>query len=302
MTASQDFFISDTDADLVRRLVDSQFPQYGHLPIEYAATGWDNVMFRIGSDLAARFPRREAALDPQRNEITWLGTVARPLTTGFPEIIHVAESTHSFPYTWTITRWVHGLRAMSVAPQDRTPAAFELGRQLALLHQPAPEGAPVNPYRGLPLSSREDVLLQRIKDAPELAELLPLWSAAVAAPPPAMPRTWCHGDIHPGNYVLGADHALAALIDFGDLTSGDPAVDLGNAWASFDAQGRELFFASYLENCSPALAADPGLLPRARGWVIATTIAAVLTSDLSTPDFVRMAHWAKAQLLDDMAG
>ena len=52
---------------------------------------------------------------------------------------------------------------------------------------------------------------------------------------------WLHADPHPANLLVGADGRLAALIDFGDLTSGDPATDLAAAWMVFDAPGRAVF-------------------------------------------------------------
>lgn len=51
---------------------------------------------------------------------------------------------------------------------------------------------------------------------------------------------WLHGDLHPANMVV-ADGTLRAVIDFGDLTSGDPATDLATAWLTFNAAGRRAF-------------------------------------------------------------
>jgi aminoglycoside phosphotransferase (APT) family kinase protein len=47
------------DADIVRRLIDDQFPEYRHAPIEQIGMpGTVNAIFRIGTDVAARFPLR----------------------------------------------------------------------------------------------------------------------------------------------------------------------------------------------------------------------------------------------------
>jgi aminoglycoside phosphotransferase (APT) family kinase protein len=48
----------DVTADLVRRLLAGQHPDLAHLPVEFLANGWDNVMFRVGEELAVRMPRR----------------------------------------------------------------------------------------------------------------------------------------------------------------------------------------------------------------------------------------------------
>ena len=51
------------DADIVHGLIDDQFPEYRHAPIEQLGTpGTVNAIFRIGTDVAARFPLR--AMDP----------------------------------------------------------------------------------------------------------------------------------------------------------------------------------------------------------------------------------------------
>ena len=43
------------------------------------------------------------------------------------------------------------------------------------------------------------------------------------------PPVWIHGDLHPCN-LLVTDGRLSAVLDFGNLTAGDPATDLSVAW------------------------------------------------------------------------
>lgn len=57
---------------------------------------------------------------------------------------------------------------------------------------------------------------------------------------PSTERVWIHGDLHPGNIIV-RDGELCALIDFGDVTAGDPAYDLAAAWLLFDGEGRVAF-------------------------------------------------------------
>jgi aminoglycoside phosphotransferase (APT) family kinase protein len=45
------------DISLVRRLINSQFPQWKSLPIQpVAMSGWDNRTFHLGKDMSIRLP------------------------------------------------------------------------------------------------------------------------------------------------------------------------------------------------------------------------------------------------------
>jgi aminoglycoside phosphotransferase (APT) family kinase protein len=66
------------------------------------------------------------------------------------------------------------------------------------------------------------------------------WDAARDAPAYDGPPLWLHGDLHLGNLIV-RDGAVAAVIDFGDLTGGDPATDLAIAWMLFDPALRRRF-------------------------------------------------------------
>jgi aminoglycoside phosphotransferase (APT) family kinase protein len=68
---------------------------------------------------------------------------------------------------------------------------------------------------------------------------------------------WVHGDLHPANVVV-ADGTLAGVVDFGDLSVGDPASDLAAAWVLLPAGAAARFFTAYAE-------ADEATVRRARG-------------------------------------
>ena len=99
----------------------------------------------------------------------------------------------------------------------------------------------------------------------ELAEaLLPRWEAWSHAPDFDGVDVWLHGDLHPHNIVIGADGRLAGVVDWGDVTAGDPACDLATAWLTFDATGRRLF-TERLEEGHPV---DAATWVRARAWAL----------------------------------
>jgi aminoglycoside phosphotransferase (APT) family kinase protein len=68
------------DATLVRRLVAVQFPRWASLavaPVDSA--GWDNTIFRLGSRLAARLPRRRIGAEQVGKEHRWLPWTGHPV-------------------------------------------------------------------------------------------------------------------------------------------------------------------------------------------------------------------------------
>jgi aminoglycoside phosphotransferase (APT) family kinase protein len=106
---------------------------------------------------------------------------------------------------------------------------------------------------------------------------------------------WLHGDPHPGNLVA-AEGRLTGLLDFGDMTAGDPACDLATAWLTFDAAGRAAFRdrADALADARGPL--DPGRWRRAAGWALAMASALVTHGD-DDPVIAASGSHAIAELL-----
>jgi aminoglycoside phosphotransferase (APT) family kinase protein len=158
--------------------------------------------------------------------------------------------------------------------------ALRLAEFLAALHQPAPVDAPFNPFR-TSLSSRSDAFVERLPrcgDHVDQASALLVWRAALAAPAWSGPSMWLHGDLHPGNMLVHAGR-LTAVLDFGDLTAGDPAVDLAVAWMMWPESVRAVFRAAVDRTTSWA---DDAMWHRARGWAVSLGVA-YLVSSLDNP-------------------
>lgn len=260
----------EIDASLVARLVRAQHADLDG-PLWLVANGWDNVIYRLGADLCVRLPRRAVAVDLIRHEQRWLPGLATRAGGVVPAPVRAGEPGEGYPWPWSICPWFEGRPAADVSPGERGPAATDLAEFLARLHAPAPADAPHNPWRGVPLAARDAAVRERLATAPDL---LALWSRLAAAPAWGGPPYWLHGDLHPANVVLApaGPARLAAVIDFGDLTAGDPATDLAAAWLAFDAEGRAAFRARY----DALTCVDPDTWVRARGWALnlATAIGA----------------------------
>src|SRR5262249_5120875 len=111
-------------------------------------------------------------------------------------------------------------------------------------------------------------------------ELREMWDELSAVPPWTGPPLWLHGDPHPANLLLTDEPAtggarLCAVLDFRDLTSGDPACDPAAAWLLFDPDARRAFRAD-VERLSGV---DEGTWARARGWALNMATAMAVHAD-----------------------
>ncbi|MFC3071105.1 aminoglycoside phosphotransferase family protein [Phenylobacterium soli] len=272
------------DARLAAQLIADQHPDLAHLPLRPAAEGWDNAMYRLGEDLAVRLPRRALGAELIGIEQRWLPLIAPALPLATPAPVRTGQPGRGYPWRWSIVRWIPGATA------DRTPLAASEGARwgafLKALHRPAPTEAPFNPYRSVPLAKRAEISgpqLARVAAArPDLVTpaILTEWRAALVAEVDR-PAGWIHGDLH-GRNVLAQDGRLTGVIDWGDMASGDPAMDLYSVWILLpDRASREAALAAYGSVSSATRA-------RARGWAIAMAATLIDHAPPDDPDFAAM--------------
>ena len=251
------------DEELLRSLLKDQHPDLAELPLVKVPGGWDNELWRLGGEYAVRIPRTPRADDLLRKEWQWLPQVAVGLSLPVPVPLRAGEPSESFPRPWTVVRWVAG------EPSDRAPvqgaSAELLANFLRGLHQEAPEDAPRSTALHEVTESFEERLAAVEVDTPAVRAV---WDAALAAPRWDGPALWVHADLHPAN-VVTIDGTLAGVIDFGELSAGDPAVDLAAAWLLLPPDAVPQFFDAYAT-------ADAATIQRARGW--AALIALMLVA------------------------
>jgi aminoglycoside phosphotransferase (APT) family kinase protein len=176
-----------------------------------------------------------------------------------------------------VVPFLPGQVAALTAPDDLALAAVALGGFLAALHVPAPPQAPVNRFRGGSLADRADRVTEHlglIAVGADAGAARAVWESAIEAAPWAGPPTWIHGDLHPANILVNAGR-ISAVIDFGDLTSGDPATDLSVAWMLLPAKERAIFWQAYSQ-------ADGHTRARASGWALSLALV-FLTNSADNP-------------------
>ncbi len=131
-------------------------------------------------------------------------------------------------------------------------------------HAPAPADAPINAFlRGRPvreLRQRVADSLERLGDSIDAVAVATRFDRLADVDDWQGVPVWLHGDLHSAN-LLARDGAICAVIDFGDVTSGDPAVDLAIGWMLFDDDALGVFRAS-------AGTVDDATWSRAQAWAL----------------------------------
>jgi aminoglycoside phosphotransferase (APT) family kinase protein len=285
----------EIDYSLVRALVARQFPGWADLPLTgVRSAGTDNVLYRLGADLVVRLPRLTPAADAVAKERRWLPRLAPLLPLAVPVPVGEGAPDGDFPYPWSVYRWLEGANLADGAGVDLADAAVRLGRFVGALRSIDPTGGPPS-FRGGPVVALDERVRREIRDLgadgtvdADLATAA--WEAALAAPAWDGPPVWVHADLYPVN-LLARDGRLSAVIDWGGLGTGDPAVDLLPAWALLTAGTRELFRAE--------VGVDDATWLRGRGWGLGLGLGAIHYYRDTNPVLAAIGRYAVAQALAD---
>lgn len=273
------------DTDLVRRLVNAQFPQWRHLPVSPVTFGgWDNRTFHLGNDMTLRLPSAAPYALQVEKEHRWLPTLAPLLPLPIPVPLTMGEPGEGYPWHWSVYRWIDGETAKTAEIADRPQFAVDLAEFLIALRRIDPAGGPPagqhNFFRGGSLSVYDNQTreaLQALEGQIDTQAATAVWDAALAATWQGSP-VWFHGDVAWGN-LLVQNGRLSAVIDFGTSGIGDPSCDLAIAWTFFQGESREAFRA--------AIHVDEATWARGRGWTLWKALITVAGHDANQAEAER---------------
>jgi aminoglycoside phosphotransferase (APT) family kinase protein len=283
----------DISDELVRRLLASQFPEWASLQLRpLSSTGWDNVIFRLGSHLAVRLPRRRMGAVMVEKQHRWLPELALRIPLPVPVPIGHGVPDQGYPWPWSVCRWVPGDLAIDAVIDDMTAFAEAVGAFLISLWVPGPSTGPRSAFRGGELVTRDDPtreLLAQLADVVDAPAATRLWDEALALPASPEPGVWIHGDLQPANLLVERGR-LSGVIDFDHFGVGDPAVDLISAWMLLPDRAR------------PALretsGVDDATWARGRAWALHVGLL-MLSQSANQPLFARLGERTIHEVLTD---
>jgi len=236
-------------AATVRALVDEQFPQWRALPITAVDShGTVNAIFRIGDQLAARFPlQADEGVDVVRNQLLTEAQGARQLAgwTRFPtpEPVALGEPGAGYPLPWSVQTWLHGTVATEQDPGESMIFARDLADFISSVRAIETGGRIFTGHgRGGDLLTHDDWIrtcLERSRGLLDVVALQRVWESLRELPRGGTADVMTHGDLVPGNLLVSGDR-LAGVLDVGGLAPADPALDLVCAWHVFEPDPRRV--------------------------------------------------------------
>lgn len=259
----------DIDVSLVGRLIAGQFPRWAGLPLRrLESSGTENAMFRLGPDKVVRLPRHPRAVEAIAHELRWLPRLGPALPTASPAPVGRGEPADGFPWPWSVYSWLDGGNPVPGRLEKPATLAGDLAAYVTALRRIDASEGPIG-YRGVPLATRDPFLreaLAQLAGRVDTTAVSEVWEEALRAPEHTGPPLWAHGDLMAGNLLVTGGR-LSAVIDFGTVGVGDPAVDLIGAWCVLPASARGVF--------REAVGAGDAEWARARGWALSIAVIAL---------------------------
>jgi aminoglycoside phosphotransferase (APT) family kinase protein len=287
----------DIDESLARRLLAEQLPAYADLPLRQVPSGGtDNVVFRLGDELAVRMPMRPDAVDSLRKELRWLPVIAPHVSLEVPEIVAAGQPADGYPFPWAVVRWLPGQDALAGRIRSLRDTALTLAQFVGELQSitAVPPRESEGFVRGGPLAERDTAFRSALAQCDGLLDIRlmqTIWEDALAAPNWDGTPVWLHADLLPGN-LLVRDGRVVGVLDFGVMATGDPAYDVTPAWHVLDRESRALF--------RDRLHLDDATWRRARGLVVSGGVIALPYYLHTNPPMVAVARRGIAEVLADL--
>ena len=225
------------DLPTVRTLIHDQFPEWRGLEVEAVrSAGTVNAIFRIGSELAARFPllgESAAAVETLlASESVAMSELAGRCPFPAPRPVAIGQPGQLYPFPWSVQTWLPGEVATPDGLAGSTPFALDLIALITALRATDTLGRTYSGAgRGGDLRGQDEWMARCFDESAgllDVASLRALWER-LRDLPISGPDVMSHGDLIPAN-LLVHDGRLVGVLDGGGFKPADPALDLVAAW------------------------------------------------------------------------
>lgn len=242
-------------------LITLQFPELEIYKIEIFAEGFDNTAFLINDQFVFRFPRREMAGELIKMENRLLPKIASMLPLQIPNPQFIGKPYDDYSWAFSGYEILKGKVPSKLTRKQRVLSAKPMALFLRKLHdfpiqQVVGLGIPYDKLRRLDIHKRKPLLEERIDTLKYKGQLdkhqwktikhfLMTFDHRLCDET----KTLVHGDLHIRNMLINDHGEISAILDWGDVHIGTPAIDLSIVYSFFPLEGRELFFQLYGNVC-----------------------------------------------------
>lgn len=284
--------------ETVRGLIRDQFPKWSSLRVRAVASqGTVNAIFRVGDELAARFPLQPADAAVTRHRLESEARAARELIgrTRFPtpEPVVLGEPGRGYPLPWSVQTWIPGEIATPRDPAGSVEFADDLAEFIRDVRAIDTQGRTFRGEgRGGELTAHDawmETCFEKSEGMLDVPRLRRMW-AVLRRLPRALADTMTHGDLIPGN-ILVAHGRLTGVLDVGGVGPADPALDLVAAWHLLEAGPRR--------RLREVLGCDDAEWERGKAWAFQQAMGAVWYYRKTNPAMSGMGRATLERLLAD---
>ena len=208
----------------VRVLVDEQFPAWRGLRITaLRAPGTVNAIFRIGNQLAARFPLQPGPVWAVRSGLEREAAAARDLAgrTRFrtPEPVALGKPGAGYPLPWAVQSWLSGVSATDDDPGESAGFARDLAEFITGVRAIDTRGRMFSGSgRGGDLRAHDawmETCFARSGSLLDVPRLRGMWQVLRDLPRGPGPDVMNHGDLIPGNVLVSGGRLLGSSTSVG---------------------------------------------------------------------------------------
>jgi aminoglycoside phosphotransferase (APT) family kinase protein len=236
-------------------LIRAQCPGVEGKKISLLGSGWDNTAYLVDDKWVFRFPRRKIAVPLLMNEVRALPKLKEHLPLAIPDMQWIGKGDGDWPFAgYPLLAGITACRAR-LSDEERKWAARPLGQFLRALHKiPIKIGEDcgllddtdekLNIEKRIPKikANFEELIELKLLRKEEIDKLRPILEVEYRSPKMS---AIVHGDFYARHVLVDADHKVSAVIDWGDVHLGDPAVDLAIAHSFLPPDAHEAFRDAY---------------------------------------------------------
>lgn len=234
-----------TDFDKYTALIQANFPHLALHQVQPITRGWDSFVLDVNDEFIFRFPMRDDVVAQLERERHVLPKLALTLSTPIPQFEMLGQGNASYPYTFVGYRKLHGvpLEDETITQQQLFTLAPALATFLHELHSfPLAQAVQAGVQEHTPEQWRARyqeryVDLQKrvfpLLDGELCTKSARLWRDFLDTPAHfAFQPVLIHCDLGSEHILCDPERGvLTGIIDWGDMTIGDPALDfVGLHW------------------------------------------------------------------------